>query len=106
MPEGDRRREFYMPMSKCQLCCCCFLQADNVLLKMEMSGSAAAGAAAARPWRAANSSSSTINGSAACDQVVAKVADLGLACVLEEQDTHISGVHRVRARAAFLRAEV
>ncbi|KAF6255314.1 kinase-like domain-containing protein [Scenedesmus sp. NREL 46B-D3] len=52
------------------------LKADNALAP---SGSSAAGNGA---------------GHSACDQVVAKVADLGLACVLEEQDTHISGVHR------------
>jgi hypothetical protein len=76
------------------------LQADNVLLKMEMSGSSPAAGNQARTWRPAGSSSSSGSGVGSggvlCDQVVAKVADLGLACVLEEQDTHISGVHRVR----------
>ncbi|WIA33945.1 hypothetical protein OEZ86_007040 [Tetradesmus obliquus] len=76
------------------------LKADNVLLKLELSGSSPAGTAA-RTWRPAGSSSSSSSaalggpgGMAPCDQLVAKVADLGLACVLEEQDTHISGVHR------------
>jgi uncharacterized membrane protein YgcG len=81
----------------------CVLQADNVLLKLEMSGSSPAGTQA-RTWRPAGSSSSSGSGSGSggvgsggvgCEQVVAKVADLGLACLLEEQDTHISGVHRV-----------
>jgi hypothetical protein len=75
------------------------LQADNVLLKMEMSGSSPAAGSQARTWRPTGSSSSSSgvgSGGVLCDQVVAKVADLGLACVLEEQDTHISGVHRVR----------
>jgi serine/threonine protein kinase len=30
------------------------------------------------------------------EQLVAKVADFGLACRLRDQDTHVSGVHRVR----------
>jgi hypothetical protein len=29
------------------------------------------------------------------EQLVAKVADFGLACRLRDQDTHVSGVHRV-----------
>jgi hypothetical protein len=71
-----------------------------VLLKLEMSGSSPAGTQA-RTWRPTGSSSGS-NG-VACEQVVAKVADLGLACVLEEQDTHISGVHRVRGACAVVR---
>lgn len=33
------------------------------------------------------------------EQLVAKVADFGLACRLRDQDTHVSGVHRVSSVA-------
>jgi hypothetical protein len=63
------------------------LQAGNVLLKLEVGPATAATSTAAAPVFPSSSSS---------EVVVAKVADLGLACLLDEQDTHISGVHRVR----------
>jgi serine/threonine protein kinase len=36
------------------------------------------------------------------EQLVAKVADFGLACRLTDQDTHVSGVHRVSLFAVNL----
>lgn len=38
------------------------------------------------------------------EQLVAKVADFGLACRLRDQDTHVSGVHRVSNTATALLA--
>lgn len=40
------------------------------------------------------------------EQLVAKVADFGLACRLRDQDTHVSGVHRVSAGKGALSAGV
>jgi hypothetical protein len=63
------------------------LQAGNVLLKLEVGPASAAAAAAGAATPVASGSSNEV--------LVAKVADLGLACLLDDQDTHISGVHRV-----------
>jgi hypothetical protein len=63
-----------------------------VLLKLEVAPASAAAAAAG----AATAPSPTNSSSCSSNEVlVAKVADLGLACLLDDQDTHISGVHRV-----------
>ncbi|KAF6252064.1 hypothetical protein COO60DRAFT_1673833 [Scenedesmus sp. NREL 46B-D3] len=61
------------------------LKAGNVLLKLEVGPASAAAAAAG---------AATPLGPGGSDVLVAKVADLGLACLLDDQDTHISGVHR------------
>lgn len=63
------------------------VQAGNVLLKMEVVSTAAAGMWAA-PFGGVNQTREVL---------VSKVADFGLACRISDQDTHISGVHRVRA---------
>jgi hypothetical protein len=92
------------------------LQADNVLLKHEApSGSNTSGSsssAAITPgssWRHLGSLTAAAAGGSGWSpdhqqQLVSKVADLGLASVLEDQDTHISGVHRVSADAVVMLA--
>jgi hypothetical protein len=74
------------------------LKAANVLLKMELAAAAAAAAAAAGSSNAASSQSGGCNKQQQQQQptTVAKVADFGLATRLDEQETHVSGVHRVR----------
>jgi hypothetical protein len=97
--------------------CGCDLQADNVLLKQEIpSGSNTSGSsssAATTPsssWRhlatltAAAAAGGSVWSPDQQQQLVSKVADLGLASVLEDQDTHISGVHRVSADAVVMLA--
>jgi hypothetical protein len=59
--------------------------AGNVLLRLEV----VPGAAAVGTCSASRVSYQ--------EELVAKVADFGLATRLEDKDTHVSGVHRVRA---------
>lgn len=97
------------------------LKAGNVLLKAELrpmaSDTASIAASAATGGCSSSSSMLTSTGPRGAplysggkegvvvaggglqyqEQLVAKVADFGLACRLRDQDTHVSGVHRVRS---------